>query len=559
MRRLARCVSLIVTLISLKAAVGCQGDPEPKAGGLTNWLHACDSDEACGLLACVCGVCTRSCESADRCSDLEGASCVDPDNPGTVALCGGQHPQHGAICMPPCVDGKCEHGFSCVAGLCHPSLDATATVVVLGDQPAQELEGVGAVLAYGANGLITHPESAALLDVMFLESGFDMLGLLNTYDGSTALDLAQVGKVIEQATTRLGHPPRTHMTSGSPLASLKANGSRVCAGDPDVCTLARDSGEFNYAGFASYWRSALELYSTVGVKPDYVSIQRNPNWVPTDSAPNEACRFLPTEGTLQVDVGGSLVEVVYPGYAEALDVVHDALRDLESPPALLGPETSGYADLQAFAEAMDLSKVVALSHHLYGTDPFAVDDAALRQLGEYARSVELPLFQTEMRADGFETALLLHHAFAEEGAALYLQHNFLSRPATDGEDSLGVLVVTDEGFSRHEIYHALRHYAAYTEPGWTRLELTSDTETLMATAWVSPNQQQLSVVLTNPTLDPLEVQVDSGEVFSDGPPPAFVIRTTFDGIERSKDLGTLDGGRVVSLPGHSVVTVAFGF
>jgi hypothetical protein len=76
-----------VALAALALACGSSGGP--RAGGLTNWLHVCESDADCGELRCRCGACTRGCGDEEGCADLPGASCVSAADYGAIALCGG--------------------------------------------------------------------------------------------------------------------------------------------------------------------------------------------------------------------------------------------------------------------------------------------------------------------------------------------------------------------------------------------------------------------------------------------------------------------------------------
>ena len=191
----------------------------------------------------------------------------------------------------------------------------------------QTLVGFGASLAYADDAIVAHPEKSALYDLLFAESGLDVLRLRNRHEGANGAALLPAREIVEAASERLGRTPLLFMTSGTPPAALKANRSRTCGGRPETCTLASlPGGGFDYAGFASHWRASLEAYADAGISPDYVSIQNNPNWVPPADRPNEACRFLPEEGTATVNVDGAAVEIAYPGYREALSAVRAAIH-----------------------------------------------------------------------------------------------------------------------------------------------------------------------------------------------------------------------------------------
>lgn len=93
----------ILVLLSGLAAVGCgakSAEDDPNNGGRTRWLSACDEDAECGSLQCLAKLCTRPCDNASDCSDLnptaecrqnpseEDAVCVRDSEPG----CMDEHP-----------------------------------------------------------------------------------------------------------------------------------------------------------------------------------------------------------------------------------------------------------------------------------------------------------------------------------------------------------------------------------------------------------------------------------------------------------------------------------
>jgi hypothetical protein len=324
------------------AVVACSPEAGPEVGSQTNWLIVCDSSAECGDLECTCGACTASCESDADCEGLDGASCVAAGNEGSTALCGGRAAQ-GGVCLPRC-EQSCEDGTSCVAGVCVPTRIPTARLTVDPDLPEQTLVGFGASITYTEDAIASHPDRAALYDLAFDDAGLDVLRMGNRFDATPTAELQSPREIVSEASVRLGRAPVLFMTSGSPPATLKANGVRMCGGDPETCTLAAlPSGSFDYAAFARHWRDSLEAYADADLAPDYVGIQNNPDWAPPEDNPNDACRFLPEEGTTTVTVDGAEVEVAYPGYREALAAVRAAIADLPIEPRFAAPETSHLA------------------------------------------------------------------------------------------------------------------------------------------------------------------------------------------------------------------------
>lgn len=531
-------------------AVAC-GPSGEQVGTQTNWLRSCQSDADCGELQCLCGVCTLSCDDEPTCGGLSGGSCVPADDRGATALCGGSPPESEGLCLLECPAEGCKEGTSCVAGVCTPTLAPNALVVVDETRRFQTYTGIGSAVAYVTDEVVQHPKKQALFDAMFSDTGLNILRLGNDYHESPD-DLAGSAEVYEAATERLGRAPTVILTSASPPSELKVNGSTYCEANPDTCTLTTlADGSFDYPGLASHWRASLEAHAVAGIEPDYISIQNNPNFVPVAGAPLEACRFLPTEGSEVVLVDDMEMTVNYPGYVQALDAVLAEIEDLPFVPQIVAPETTSFAQVAEYAAELDFEKVDAIAHHLY-VDPATLDLEGLSALGDLASEQGRPLFQSEMQADALGTAVLMHAAFAVEGAELFVHNGFVG-PASSLESDDDVLIrLTEDDFVLGGPYYVMLHYAQHIEPGWVRVAADSDADELLASAWLAPDSERMSVVLTNSGSADRVVQIALGEV---EPAASSVIRTVLNGVERAQDLGELPPDGVVDVPGHAMVTV----
>jgi hypothetical protein len=136
-------------LLGLALAVGCGGatSAPPVVGGETHFLRSCS--ETCGDgLACIGGICTRSCLVAEAsCDDLaSGATCTAASvEPGAVAVCdlacagagdcsalGGDYACEAGFCRAPAL-ASLPPGASCPsfpAGVLTPTpIDSTARVI----------------------------------------------------------------------------------------------------------------------------------------------------------------------------------------------------------------------------------------------------------------------------------------------------------------------------------------------------------------------------------------------------------------------------------------------
>jgi O-glycosyl hydrolase len=534
---------------------GCEPPaPGPRSDSQTNWLRTCESARDCGELSCLCGVCTEPCTTDAECSRTPGASCLPAEHSGAIAVCGGQQPSVGGLCLPGCDDERaCGSNATCVAGACQPLGAPNARVAIDTATRFQQLTGFGATVGYAEDELMAFPDRAALDEVLFARLGLDVLRFRNRYGEVSDAGLAQATNIVSAAAQSLGRKPLLLLTSWSPPAALKQNGATFCASDPLACTLVKvPGGDFDYAGLAQHWRRSLDAYAGAGFVPDYIGIQNNPDWVPSGGAVNEACRFLPSQGTIDVTVNGVQVPVEYPGYREGLQAVLGALADLPTRPRILAPELGHMRDTDLYLNELDASQVDAIAHHMYGADPSALDVAALRGLAELQDGMGIPLFQTEMQAGGFDTAVLMHHALVDGSAAMYLQTALvgpLSGPVTNPSALVGM---DGDGFVLQDAYFAMSHYSRFTDPAWVRVAANTSTEGLLTSAWLAPERDALSVVFINTTATPLVVELDLG---SQPLRAARLIRSSFAGAERSSELGAWTLGSNIALPPHAVATL----
>jgi hypothetical protein len=532
---------------------GCEPDQSPQTtDSQTNWLKSCSLDADCGSFSCVCNVCTLSCSSNDACASAPGSECVGADDPGAIAVCGGSSAPGSGMCLPRC-DVSCHAGQMCVAGVCTSVPEPRGSVNVNTGARHQALIGFGAAVAFGEADIVNHPRSAALYEAAFADLGLDMIRFRNRYGRTGDDDLSISRAIRDAAAASIGRAPTILLSSWSPPASLKANGSVNCGGS-DTCTLRTIATGFDYAGFGAYWRASIDAYAAAGIVPDYVGIQNNANWQPGAGQTSEACKLLPVEGTASLLVNGVPVDVRYAGYAEALAATLSAFEGLVDPPGILGPETSHFESVTDYVDALPAASVGALAHHLHGVDPTDIDSVALADLGALGATMAKPIIQTEAQADGFETAVLVHHVLAVEGASAYVLAALtgpMTGPYTNTEALLGI-GPTD--FTLLEPYYAVRHYALHTDPGWVRVDAAvADRPNVLASAWLSPAGDALTVVMVNQGLreHPIELALDDSFATSS------VIRTVFDGSERFADLGRLPAEGIVNLPPRSIVTVAY--
>jgi glucuronoarabinoxylan endo-1,4-beta-xylanase len=426
----------------------------------------------------------------------------------------------------------------------------SVVVTLSPEERHQTIEGFGASIAFYIDRAVGNPP-AGLYPIIFPELGLDILRFRNRYQRTEAGDgdTAQEVEILRRATEALGRPPKLMLSSWSPPAPLKANGAERCRGNDD-CTLKKENGQFVYGKFGDYWHDSLEHYASLGIVPEYVTIQNEPDFIPPDW---EGCKFEPTETER------------YPGYDRALEAVHQRVSNLPSAPKLLGPEVIGvhWNKVQSYLRSTNLDLVYGVAHHLYekgddgvwdwrkpGPDSFV---EPMKSVVAPARNK--PLFQTEFQTDedqgiegGFETAWLIHNSLVEEGVVAFLYWNLVWK------NPGGLVSVEGSRYTIRDQYYSLKHYARFTDPGYVRIGARADSSDLKVSAFLSPTGDRLTVVLLNigPTrvdsrLDPGGFSVKSTAVY----------RTTYrpGKSEVWVDLGSVPATGVVPLPPRSVATV----
>ena len=536
--------------------VACSPKAKEDGDSQTNWLEGCSVDSECSATGtkCLCGVCTRVCTASTTCTSVQQGSCVRASEAGAIAQCGGSPPPGPGLCLPRCEnDSACGQGQSCVAGTCSPLPATTVAVSVDLETQHQDLVGFGASVAYGEGQITGHPQQALLYQAIFENLGLDVLRFRNRYLHAGDDDLSTAGDLVAAGSATAGRPIGVFLSSWSPPPALKANGALLCSGNAQTCTLTKTAaGAFDYEGLADYWLASLGAYAKVGLVPDYVGIQNNPNWLPSTAETLEACKFLPVEGTVSVPVGLTTVRVNYPGFSEAQAATLSAFSSLPNPPKLLAPETSDIDSVADYTANLDLAKTDALAHQLYGQNPAAPDLDGLAAMGKLATQYGRPVFVTEMQADGLGTALMIHYATVVEGASAYLQAALTgpgSGPLTNTQALIGIGL---SNFTLQDPYYAMRHFAEHTDPGWSRVEVTAANNGLLASAWRSPTDQNLTLILINTR----SIELSAKLVLPGDWSTSDVTRSVFSGVERSAPLGALPTQSVIRMPPDSVVTVA---
>lgn len=358
------------------------------------------------------------------------------------------------------------------------------------DETFQTVVGFGASLAYYESWLTAHPKKSEIYQAIFRELSLDILRVRNAYDYDSSM-VNRVREFAEAAELALGHPIALLSTSWGPPGYLKSNNDRKNGG-----TLRYTSGgngvEFDYAGFAHWWGKSLDEYNAHGIYPDYISIQNEPDF----SAGWESCLLKPVETVNATDT--------IAGYNKALDVIYDTVAGRDHKPMILGPETVGigYNSVENYINALDISKLDGIAHHLYHgvdeNDPYA--STGFTKVGNL--HPEVPHFQSEYsRGDWFSLAGLIYKSFHDEQVVAYLYWDLIWNE--------GGLVTLDfpwdqsrwidpqKGYTKTKDFFAFKQFSSFIHPGWQMTAHTLTSSDGVALAFVSPTGDSAVCVVIN--------------------------------------------------------------
>jgi len=418
-----------------------------------------------------------------------------------------------------------------------PKPDATGSVDV--GTVYQELEGFGASGAWYEGWLTAHPQKNEIYDCLFGQLGLDIYRLRNTYDISSEY-ITRSAEIVAAAESSLGHPIKIMISSWSPPPYLKSNDNTSRG------TLKKDTyGNYMYDEFAQWWAESLVEYSNHGIIADYVNIQNEPDFV-TDW---DTCKFNSTETK------------EWAGYNLAFEAVYQEMNArMADMPKLLAGEACGCGSTRAYLDALiEPDHAYGYAHHHYADGDFDKPDSFIPAMENIAaRYGDKPLFQTEYSCGSdavlFSSALNLarhmHNGLVHEGVSTYCYWNLFW-----GEEA-GLVTLDNPwqgnpGYTINPIYYAFKQYSAFTDPGWHRIEASTDSTSLRISAFISPDSNELTIVIINVSEIDIDLSLSLGGFL---PESSAVYRTSE--TEHADYIGTFNPSLPLTLGSETITTVS---
>ncbi len=412
----------------------------------------------------------------------------------------------------------------------------------------QVIEGIGASIAYYDSWLTSHPNKTDIYNILFPELGLSWLRLYNGWTDSLANNMTTNAEIISTATTLLGYQPTIQVTSWSPPAYLKQNNS-VNGGED--ATLIKTDGQYDYTEFGQWWKRSLVQYAANGIKPDYISIQNEPDFNPSYAG----SIFNPSESE------------TIAGYDAALDAVYTSIQSLNNPPKIIGPEVIGIGNnsVQNYVSSLNTAQLGAYAHHLYSGGDYSNPDSYLPAMQSLAASLpDKPIFMTEFAkltssdtSDALNLGWIIHNSLAIEGVSAYAHWDLFW-----GET--GTLVSLDNpwnspstwsytnGYKVEQPYYALKQFSRFVRPGWTRVDATTASTNLRSSAYANAAGDSMSVVLINTGYGTGSVKLKLDDFTFES---ASVYMTNGSAL-KCTNTGSYTSGSYLTLPPRSITTVA---
>lgn len=448
-----------------------------------------------------------------------------------------------------------------------------ASVTVNVNDTKQSVVGFGGGSVYYQNWLanLSKDDQKDLFDTAFTGLNLSFLRIANWLQDDSK-DLSEDVMIVKAAKERLGDHLKIEMSSWSAPGSLKGSGGLngyEAGGDSSKASLKKSSsdpyGKYAYSEFAAWWKKSYQKYSELGIAPDYISFQNEPDMF----AGYEETLFDPTESDRKA------------GYAQALNAVYDAFAGVSPRPAILGPEPLGigYGNFQKYMNALDDSKLDGYAYHLYHAnnnsslqpkdyylDPESIR-SAMSSIGSKYGTGSKPLVMTEfcpMQDDPLESDMVGLAHIMQIGFTEGMLNGYIAWELFYGYHSQMIAICPGKGWDLtgegkfvcsgkyikiNPEYHAMRHYSKFVNPGWKVVSAKADESALKTVAFKSADGDSVSVIVIN-----------TGNAAVNLDAPAFDGYTAVhavQSVENGEKSSAMKIAASYALPARSITTLVF--
>jgi len=451
---------------------------------------------------------------------------------------------------------------------CISAWSATATITP--GTTHQTIEGFGGGVVYYQNWFTAQDTAVqrAMYDTAFTGLGVSIMRVGNWLQNDSTAKGLSMDSIIYSAYKARRPNGKVFMSSWSapdtikPSGSVNGNGqnasSTLGALAKPMNTLEKNADStYKYAQFANWWKLSYQRYAAKGMAPDYISIQNEPDM----NSSYAGTVYDPTEND------------TLAGYAQAFQAVRDTFTAAGIPAKMYGPEPLGigYNNFQNYVAALTTAGQTpdGYSFHMYhngvdnSTTAYSNPESfrsALKTIG--STYTTKPLIMSEYchmnqskpsSYDMIGLAQIMQIGFTDGNLSGYINWELLwgsdsavggqmisvSKPASWG--GIGKFTVNPE-------YHAMRHFSRFVNPGWVRIDASSDNANIKPVAFKSADADSITMVFVNGSAS---TQIPVAGYGVTGFHVSNIIQTVTGG-EMSK---VLPNATCVALPPSSITTI----
>jgi len=293
-----------------------------------------------------------------------------------------------------------------------------------------------------------------------------------------------------------------------------------------------------YDDFAQYWSDVLDH---VPFNPDYISIQNEPTFV---NAGWTTCQWSNIETS------------TLPSYNTAFNKVYDKIKTRTFVPVMVGPES---ANIQAFVPfANDLSSNTNCG--MYAFHPYEISSSTsnssitslLQSIGGFSTK---PILMTEFsdNLDWFNTALFIQNALINANISGYIYWKLAWSTPTTGTDAGMISLASANTTSSYTVtpfYYLIKHFSKNVDNGYHRVDANSSNASLITTAFVSPDNSKMTIVVVNSGSTQAKVYFDPGKTVN-----SMSANQSISGSTYYKPVTITSATKSIFLPANSITTV----
>jgi O-glycosyl hydrolase len=319
-----------------------------------------------------------------------------------------------------------------------------------------------------------------------------------------------------------------------------------------------------YHEFGEWWADSIEAYRNAGLTIDYISIQNECDW------------HASYDGMLL----GKFENERVAEYAKAFLATYQVMQERfgTDAPLMLGPETMTFRslDLKVYmSNIIDVlpESIAGIAYHLYiggdsageggegagpGRSTNEPDTFNQNFIDNYLEfGGRFPIWQTEFyRGTPMQTAVLMHNALVNGNVNAYLHWTGVWERSFPSHDLIGVNRRGE--VSVGSSFYVMRHFSEFIRPGFIRVQVNVPfNSAYRISAFKSPDESKLAVVLINPTDENLEVAlpIENFSIIESVIYQTVLEADSYEAEDYYVNTGTLGQGNTVLLKAHSITTI----